>query len=88
MYWLKENGLYYYNVDKGDPEFNNELRRNETNTFAIISSLPKRPSKAKRRQYYYKLGIGRTDGYLSFRRLKNAIQFAEQTIKWIRELGV
>lgn len=86
MHWSKNKaGLYFCNFDKNDPEFKPNLKRNETNIFSIISPVYKSYSLAKKLRCEFKLGLGGIKGQLTFSLLKDAKQFTEQTLKWMRK---
>jgi len=88
MYWVNEDTTYYYNFSKEDPEYSANLKRNETNTFAEVYSSLKVLKRGNLKYGYnrrYDLVLGGIQGELKFKRLKDAKQFALQTLVWIRD---
>jgi hypothetical protein len=89
MYWKTENrDAYYYRLDKDDTDYTPTPNKKETNVYAMIFCYyrTKRLAsmKVKRiKRPYYKLYVGDLEGYLIFKKLKDAKEFAEKTFAWL-----
>lgn len=92
MKWIKTNlDLYYLYLTKEDKGYKKELKKNETNIYAVISPEVRwhrySDMKIKRlKRPVYKLEIADLDGRLGFKKLKNAKEFAEKTFEWMTVL--
>lgn len=85
MYWTNDKGFYDYNFSETDPEYNSELKRNETNIFATVWLKVQKLRFRKGSKRRYVLVLGGLGGELQFKRLKEAKHFALKTLIWMRK---